>query len=249
MNSGYGQPTALEAGSRIQESLLKQIARTVEVMPLWKLQVMGRDVVPFLYENTGHGHRIILKPGVAYCFRRFHGLVLNILQGAWARFIRNLRGNHPVLGEGQDLAEFLFGSVRTSLDHYRPILKEIQSGLCFYCQKALPGNVEVDHFIPWSRYPLDLGHNFVLAHKKCNSDKRDFLAAEPHLDRWLRRNDDQGKVLTAYYQEKSLSHNLEGSLQITRWAYEQASCAGANVWLRGDEVHPLGNAWKKLSGF
>ena len=37
----------------------------------------------------------------------------------------------------------------------------------------------VDHFIPWRRYPLDLGHNFVLAHSACNSSKGDRLAAVP----------------------------------------------------------------------
>jgi hypothetical protein len=35
----------------------------------------------------------------------------------------------------------------------------------------------VDHFIPWSRYPADLGHNFVLAHDRCINAKSDYLAA------------------------------------------------------------------------
>ena len=37
------------------------------------------------------------------------------------------------------------------------------------------------HLDPWVIYPRDLGHNFVLAHKSCNLDKSDLLAATTHL--------------------------------------------------------------------
>jgi hypothetical protein len=46
----------------------------------------------------------------------------------------------------------------------------------------------VDHFIPWSRYRLDLGHNYALAHTRCNVDKSDRLAAFDRLKRWHGRN-------------------------------------------------------------
>lgn len=40
--------------------------------------------------------------------------------------------------------------------------------------------------------PVDLGHNFVLAHASCNGDKRDALAGVQHLEQWGRRLADQG---------------------------------------------------------
>ncbi len=40
---------------------------------------------------------------------------------------------------------------------------EIQEGRCFYCERRLGGAPHVDHLVPWSRYPVDLGHNFVVA--------------------------------------------------------------------------------------
>jgi len=30
------------------------------------------------------------------------------------------------------------------------------------------GEPVVDHFVPWARYPLDLGHNFVLADEEAS---------------------------------------------------------------------------------
>jgi 5-methylcytosine-specific restriction endonuclease McrA len=245
---GFGSPSSAGARQREKKQLIREVKQTVEVMPLWKLQVMSRDEVPFLYENRGKGHEIVLKEGVAFCFRRFYGLVRNIVQGAWVRFVRNLRGNHALLGEGQDLAEFLFGSQRVPLDVYRPILREVQSGSCFYCAKKLSDNSEVDHFVPWSRYPLDLGHNFVLACRQCNNAKRDLLAAPSHLDHWLHRNDEHGPALSTYFDDKALVHNMENSRLITRWAYGQAATAGADVWLQKGKVVALEDAWQELLG-
>ena len=44
------------------------------------------------------------------------------------------------------------------------------------CGKLVRGAGHADHFIPWSRYPVDLGHNFVFSHPGCNNDKSDLLA-------------------------------------------------------------------------
>ena len=87
-----------------------------------------------------------------------------------------------------ELRHFLFGTSRSDLSRYREILADVQEGRCFYCNRRLNDSAAVDHFIPWRRYPLDLGHNFVLAHGSCNSSKSDRLAALPHLRRWHERN-------------------------------------------------------------
>jgi 5-methylcytosine-specific restriction endonuclease McrA len=67
----------------------------------------------------------------------------------------------------------------------RPVLIDLQAGLCFYCGDRLGDTrIEVDHFIPWSRYAADLGHNLILADIKCNNRKRDRIPAVEHLARW-----------------------------------------------------------------
>lgn len=100
------------------------------MMPLWKLQTVGRERHDFLYENTGAGSKIGLRPGVAYCFRKFHALISDLVRGAWVRYIR--QQNLGVLGENADLNEFLFGSERAALAVIRPALVDIQQGRCFY---------------------------------------------------------------------------------------------------------------------
>ena len=86
-------------------------------MPLWKLQTVGSERMDFLYENLDRGTEITLKPGVAYCFRTFYGLLRDLIQGAWVRFVQKLNANR--LGHITDLSSFLFGRERESLAVYR----------------------------------------------------------------------------------------------------------------------------------
>src|SRR5262249_5123765 len=156
-------------------------------MPLWNLQTVGDQKLDCLYGNSGNGERITLRPGVAACFRKHYSLVVDLIKGAWAQYVR--RFNADRLSEKADLYEFLFGSERSTLAVVRPILQHFQDGLCFYCGNQLKQEAgDVDHFIPWSRYPVDLGHNFVLAHVSCNALKSDRLPAAQHLNAWVVQN-------------------------------------------------------------
>ena len=142
----------------------------VREMPLWRLQIVGNPPLEFLYQNRGHGTSIELYPGVMFCMRRFHELITDFVRGAWLRYVR--RFNRQVLGAPIDLDQFLFGAERAPLAKYLPILSTVQEACCLYCRgQVAPGTAHIDHFIPWSRYPIDLGHNFVLAHAGCNSAK------------------------------------------------------------------------------
>ncbi len=87
-----------------------------------------------------------------------------------------------MLGETTDLNEFLFGSERNNLALVQPFLTDLQHAWCSYCKSRITVTTAyVDRFIAWSRYPSDLGHNFVLADNRCNNQKRGRLPACEHL--------------------------------------------------------------------
>ncbi|WP_405243207.1 HNH endonuclease [Lentisalinibacter salinarum] len=243
----YGKLTRVQRDARAWRSLVRRVRNTIVEMPLWKLQMIGGEPVEFLYRQQEiEDNAITLLPGVAAHFRRFHSLVRSLIESAWMRQIRRIRANDRLLGTGTDLAAFLFGSERTSVARYEPILKELQAGRCFYCDGRIRSNPAVDHFIPWSRYPLDLGHNFVLSHAGCNGRKSDYLAANQHLERWVARNSKQGRELESALDGEGLPHDAVASRHIAKWAYEQAEMAGALVWVRGKEMAYLGPAWREL---
>jgi 5-methylcytosine-specific restriction endonuclease McrA len=222
-------------------TLIAGVDQVVCKMPLWKLQTVGDERLEFLYENLGRGDRITLKPGVAYCFRTFYELIRDLIEGAWVRFVQKVNANK--LGNATDLGTFLFGQERASLDAYRLILLDVQKGVCLYCQQPLPKQTQVDHFVPWSRYPADLGHNFVLAHDRCNSAKSDFLAAENHLAAWVERNNEHQGELRDRLVEAALPCDLTAAEQIAKWAYQQTEKANGQVWVVDKVLRHLGPSW------
>ncbi|HEY6183504.1 MAG TPA: HNH endonuclease signature motif containing protein [Terriglobales bacterium] len=227
------------------DQLVRTADRIVRNMPLWKLQTVGRQPMNFLYDNIGTGTSITLKPGVVFCFRKFYDLITDLVRGAWLRYIR--RENVGVLGETTDLHEFLFGSERVLLNLLQPMLRDVQSGRCFYCRKELaPRPSQVDHFVPWTRYPVDLGHNFVLAHDGCNSAKSDRLAAAEHLDAWVERNRLFGKQMSEEFERVKMAYGLSSSVQIARWAYSQTYSVKGLTWVRGNDLVPLPDGWDSL---
>ena len=137
--------------------------------------------------------------------------------------------------------------MRVSISGVAGVLREVQGGQCFYCNGGLKEmSAHVDHFIPWSRYPVDLGHNFVLAHQTCNNNKSDRLAALEHLDRWANLLESNGKTLTEQFNQKNILNYLNTSIRITGWAYRQTLEAGGRTWIKGNELQPLTAEWENL---
>lgn len=102
-------------------------------------------------------------------------------------------------------------------------LLDLQDGSCFYCNKSLRSDKQaVDHFVPWSVYSSDTGHNFVLADTACNGQKSDFLAAEVHLERWLERNGQYGALIQQEVGSLGFLTDMDCSHGVARWAYSQA---------------------------
>jgi hypothetical protein len=229
-------------------TLVTKVAGTIAAMPLWKLQTVGGERDEFLYrEKEFADDTIRLLPGVPAAFRALYGLVLDAVRGAWMRQIAGLGANRPLLGDS-DLAAFLFGSERASLGGFRDALRDHQAGKCLYCQKKLQGAGDVDHFIAWSRYPVDLGHNLVLAHAGCNSKKRDFLAYPAHLERWQRSHVERATELAQRFDSLALPHDGERSRAIAWWAYEQGEAAGAHAWIDADRFVRLDRSWRDVLG-
>jgi hypothetical protein len=218
-------------------------------MPLWKLQTVGGERDEFLYREAElAGDTIRLLPGVPAAFRALYRLVLDAVRGAWMRQIASIGANRPLLGSA-DLQSFLFGSERASLDGFRAVLRDHQGGRCLYCRKELRGAPGcVDHFIAWSRYPVDLGHNLVLAHDACNAKKRDFLAYAAHLERWHVSHLERAGELAQRFDSLALPHEETRSRAIAWWAYEQGEAAGAHAWIDAERFVRLDGGWRDVLG-
>lgn len=224
-----------------QSMYWKQIYRatlaTLKDGPLWRLQILAKQPECFLYPHQNNGKYIKLNPGIAYSFRRFYDLVVYLAKNGWLQKIQSIKDNQKLLGAQSQLHEFLFGVDRNALNKARPVLIEVQRGLCFYCNKPLKdaNSAEVDHFIPFARYSTDLGHNFVAVHSTCNNSKRDYLAAQQHRDNWQEQNLHKFEKVLSTELAAYFYCDAEKSRAVSDWAYSVAQANGAKLWLSKDE--------------
>ena len=225
-----GSLTRFRAMRKEWGALITEVAATIERYPLWRLQTIGGVREDFLYPNVGKGRIIRMHGEAVYCMRLFYTLIADLVQTAWVRFIQRVPRNNIAFGQVRDLRDFLFGADRSGLARFARVLTDFQNGRCFYCDGPMK-DVYVDHFVAWSRYPLDLGHNFVGADGKCNSAKCDRLPALNHLERWVERNQNDGLVQA--FDDAGLAHDRAVTTQVAAWAYEAAHRADAQLWIKG----------------
>jgi hypothetical protein len=221
-------------------------------MPIPRLQVLGRQEDRFLYEYswahdirqstvtghqrgiaTGFDNRLLLRPGVAEHLVRLNGLLRPLFYREWAVMVARMNK----LPEAE-LERFLFGSERTSLEVVRGPLRDLQDNCCFYCEGRISGPADVDHFIPWSRYPDDGLDNLVAAHPKCNNSKRDFLPAADHVERWAERTRALNTILAGVARDAGWPRDTDRSASVATAIYLRLP-ANIRLWRRPDEFVPI----------
>jgi hypothetical protein len=131
----------------------------------------------------------------------------------------------------------LFGSERTPLNAVRGPLRDLQDNYCFYCEEPLAGPADVDHFIPWSRYPDDGLDNLVVAHPKCNNSKRDFLAAADHVEHWRARRRRRDTEFAALATDACWPRDTDRTKAVARAIYSRLP-ESAKLWIAPSSFGP-----------
>lgn len=227
------------------QALILKVGQTVAAQPINYLQNLGGGTDPFLYERVRGA--IILKPGVAYCLRRFQPLVQQLARSHWVGHVKRNKLNTRMLGEADDLESFLFETPRQALTIIGAGLKKLTSSHCFYCGTTVH-DADVDHFVPFSMYPRDLMHNFVLAHSSCNRSKSDTLAALPHLERWLEFITQHDDALNEIGEAAGRISDRSSCRSVAQWGYANAMSSGGQAWLRSNAYEPVNQAYVDCLG-
>jgi 5-methylcytosine-specific restriction endonuclease McrA len=249
--------TSLDAARSLHPTAIERLEREVVVTvvryPIPLLQRFGSAGTVedrFIYDlgwrdGIGAGQvnradfddRLHLRPGAGERLLEVAGLVRPVVEREWLRHVAR-RNDDQV--DDLRLESFLFGATRTALVHLRDPLLGLQLGRCFYC-RGDRGPWEVNHFLPWARWPDDRLDNLVVADRGCNGDKRAALAALSHLERWWRR-------LTPGTEEHDHLGVIAATVSWPRRADRTAGGArglylhqpdGTLLWQAPGEVHPL----------
>lgn len=213
--------------------LRKKVASNIKRNPAQYLQTPEKNIhSTFLYDYHAHTNGIELKQGIAYCFAHYSVIINKLCQQYWTEFIR--KNNQSLFSDIIDLQQFLFGELRQNLSIFLPLLSDLQDNRCFYCGSKLTDftkTAEVDHFIPWSKYPNDTAHNFVLADHKCNNAKRDYLAHTDFFEKWNDHNHTHGSQIHDYAMTHNFFTNLPQTQNVGAWAYQMAIENNDLIWL------------------
>jgi len=109
------------------------------------------------------------------------------------------------------------------------VLTELQDRRRFYCRGPRRKQIQVDHFIPWARYPNNGLENLLVTDSACNSDKRDHLASVEHVEGWLdwmtQREDDLDDIA----QRLLWDRHPAWSVGVARSIYLRLP-SGARLW-------------------
>ncbi|MFN7149592.1 MAG: HNH endonuclease [Microthrixaceae bacterium] len=240
--SGHRTFTALELHYPEEVNrCLDEVERTFARYPLRLLQVVGSEHRPFLYDidwtesvslaslHADGGGILRFRPGAGDEFTRLAPLLRPLIELHWVRMVASL---NDLDLEGERLQAHLFGTSRVAFPPaLRSGLHELQDGRCFYCGARLTSRSEVDHFIPWSRWPNDAIENLVLA-DGCNNHKSDHLAAANHAGGWSNRLAERSSDLETIAAEARWTSEPERTLAIGRSSYFHLP-VGTPLWVVG----------------
>ena len=227
----------------VYDDALHVVEDTFVRYPIPLLQVVGANLVPFLYEPDWaeqtsartlrrEGRDVVrLLPGVADRLIVLGPLMRPLIEMHWARDVARWNG---VATEDDRLRAHLFGSDRTTFPKLlRDGLADLQQGKCFYCGEALQKRREVDHFLAWSRWPNDAIENLVLA-DRCNTAKSDHLAATVHLQRWVERLRRQNTDLRRLAEDQRWTTDPDRTKGLVTSTYAHVA-AGTPLWTHGSQ--------------
>jgi 5-methylcytosine-specific restriction endonuclease McrA len=236
------------AGADRYEELLNQVEWTLIHMPLPRVQLIGREEDRFLYEynftlKTPKGavdryqrgepcrfdNRLNLRPGVGAALIALNGVLRPLIYRSWTTMVASMNGL-----EESTLEDFLFGKDRSSLRPVQPDLLDLQGGCCFYCGKGIASTCDIDHFVPWARHADNSIDNLVAAHRGCNGEKSDFLAAAEHVVRWRERSARHSKELAEIARRHTWESRPQRSLSTARAIYGMLP-DDARLWQRGKD--------------
>ena len=223
----YSSLGMLRRDSLVWLTLLNEVKSIVKKMPVTFIQNINGQNFEFLYQLDRCGKQLILLPQVMFCLRQFSEIIEELCQKRWIDYIRKNSSNAAILNQLPNLEQFMFEPSRNQLNAVANVLVELQDCKCFYCNKPIRnGNYAVDHFIPWSMYPSDTGHNFVLADSSCNSKKSNLLASDEFLHKWKERNEEQDLIIVDRVSVLGFLTDKERSHKVAEWAYVQAKNNG-----------------------
>lgn len=242
---GVRSPRQLAAAApTAHRQAVTAIVRQLVRFPLALLQRTDREAPDFLYASwpqersparlareQGRATPVLRwHEGAAEALIRFAPLLRPLVESALVRDVAAWNGLDTT---EERLREHLFGAERAAWPQgLKEELLEVQDRRCFYDPdgpRQRPEALQIDHFLPWSRFHADGTANLVLSSRGSNASKSDLFAATRHVAAW--RSGVGARVAVA--GRLGLDHEADRTLALARAGYGHLP-DGAPLWLARD---------------
>jgi hypothetical protein len=231
-----------QADAAAHETAVSRIERQLVRYPLALLQRTDADAPDFLYHSWPHERTptaisrlqgrdeptLVWLPGAPEALLRFSALLRPLIELAFVRDVA--RWNNLDTAESR-LHAHLFGAVRLAWSaQLKEELLAVQDRRCFYDpegRRFRAEDLQVDHFLPWTRFHADGVANLVLARPSHNASKSDLFAATRHVQAWQESLPDR----VAVARRVGLDHETPRTVAMARAGYGHLP-EDSPLWLR-----------------
>lgn len=231
-----------QADAASHQRAIDRIENQLVRYPLALLQRTDADAPDFLYHSWPQERTpraiarwqdrdeptIVWLPGVPAALLRFSALLRPLIELAFVRDVA--RWNNLDTAESR-LHAHLFGAVRLAWSaELKEELLAVQDQRCFYDpegRRFRAEDLQVDHFLPWTRFHADGVANLVLARPSHNASKSDLFAATRHVQAWQESLRDR----VAVARRVGLDHETPRTLAMARAGYGHLP-EDSPLWLR-----------------
>lgn len=189
-------------------------ARSKTSIVIHKFQKINNVSERHFYKYDDNIQMIQLNPGVITFFNKNYRILLMSVIMEWAKFLEKVNESLPRLVTKVEKND----DKRNSLSKFKNMYLD-HTCKCFYCGNILvEGNIEVDHFIPWTYMFDDDAWNLVISCKRCNRDKSNHLPTDKMMSNLIERNEKyRGEI-------KELKLSLERLEYKGKWKDEIHNC-------------------------
>ena len=148
--------------------------------PLDRFQNVGSDTVEFLYrwnhtsltrariaaDQGWEQPQVVFVEGAGTQLLQFGAIIRPLVE---LKLVEEVARYYQLDAQTRQLHDRLFPATRFVFpEPVAEVLYEVQDGRCLYCPGSTPlpnpGSGQVDHFVPWSRFPNDAFENLALTH-------------------------------------------------------------------------------------
>lgn len=179
-----------------------------------------------------------LPESIWLAFSRYACWVEPVLLSEWFNTMLRYKGNAHLIESGkkfimQNALEWL-DPKRTTIDVRKRFqtLNKNNDLKCVWSNKALKGSYDIDHCMPFSRWPNNDLWNLFPTDCKVNNQKRDYLPSESRLLNSKSRIKD-------WWQEAWLEEGTEGQLNNKRRFFTEANIALPGLQIDNESVDDL----------